>query len=139
MYYGAMAFLTGEHLGGYVKGSLSIPYTRGVFDCYSDGTTPGGFIWTNGTERISRWSLTAGATYSPWRFLTLYAGAGYGCRRLLWQDVSLRWATVTDRSVSGIAADGGIIFNVGPVSLLAGASAIGFSTVSAEFGLGLRF
>lgn len=139
MYYGAMAILQGKHIGGFVKGAISIPYTQGEYDCFSDGTTAGGYIWTSGAECISRWSVTAGASYSPWRFITIYAGGGYGIRRTLWQDVSGHWATVADRSLAGFAADGGVIFNFGPVSILAGASSIGFSSVAAEFGLGVRF
>jgi len=139
LYYGAMATLQGERFGGFVKGTLSIPYTQGGYDCLSDGTTAGGYIWTSGTECISRWSVTAGATFSPWRFMTLYAGGGYGSRSILWQDVSGNWATVTDLSATGFTADGGIIFNIGPVSILAGASSIGLTNVTAEFGLGIRF
>jgi len=139
MYFGAMAILRGKRFGGFVKGSLSIPYTRGEYDCLSDGTTPSGYIWTNGAEGLSRWSVTAGATYTPWRFMTIYAGGGYGSRLLLWQDISGRWATVTDRSVAGLAADAGLVFNLGTVSILAGASTIGFRNVAAELGIGLRF
>ena len=134
-----MAMLTGKRFGGFVKGSLSIPYIQGEYNCLSDGTKPGGYIWTNGAERLSRWSITAGATYTPWRFMTVYAGGGYGSRQLLWQDVSDLWATVADRSVLGLAADAGLVFNLGPVSILAGASTIGFSNIAAEFGIGLKF
>lgn len=139
LYYGAMAILGGERFGGFVKGAVSIPYTQGGYGCLSDGTTTGGYIWTSGAECISRWLVAAGATFSPWRFITLYAGGGYGSRSILWQDVSGNWATVTDLSAAGFTADGGIIFNIGPVSILAGASTIGFTNVTAEFGLGVRF
>lgn len=139
MYYGGMLMLQGKRFGGFVKGSLSIPYTRGEYECFSDGTTPGGYIWTSGAERLSRWSVTAGATYTPWHFVTVYAGGGYGSRQLLWQDVSGRWATVSDRSVAAFAADAGLVFNLGSVSVLAGASTIGFRNITAEFGIGLRF
>ncbi len=63
----------------------------------------------------------------------------YGSRSLLWQDVSSRWARVADRSVRGLAADAGVIVNLGRFSLLAGVSSLDFSSVSAEFGAGLRF
>ena len=139
MYYGAMAMLNGKPFGSFVKGSVSIPYTKGEYDCFSDGTTPTGYIWTSGAECLSRWSITAGATYTPWRFMTIYAGGGYGSRQLLWQDVSDRWATVADRSVAGLAADVGLVFNLGPVSILAGASTIGLRNITAELGIGLKF
>lgn len=139
MYFGAMATLSGLRFGGFLKGSASIPFTSASYDCYSDGTTPSGYIWTNGGVRISRWAITGGATFTPWRFLIVYAGAGYGSRSILWQDISSHWARVRDISVSGVAADAGLIFNFGRFCLLAGASSLDFRSVSAEFGAGVRF
>lgn len=137
---GAMMLLSYGRFGGFISGSISIPYTIADYSCFSDGTTKdGGYIWTNSKENVSRWSATAGATFSPWNFLTLYAGAGYGSRALLWQDVSDRWASVSDRSKTGLCLDGGLIFNIGVFSLLAGVSTIGFDTPAAQFGLGCRF
>lgn len=137
--YGAMATLSKGRLGAFVKASSSIPNIRADYSCFSDGTTPGGYIWTSGGQRVCRWSATAGAAYVPWKFLTLYAGAGYGSRTLLWQDVSERWAAVEDRSVAGLCLDGGVILNLGRFSLLAGASSIGFGSLNAELGLGFRW
>lgn len=137
--FGAMATLSGLRFGGFLKASASIPFTSAAYDCFSDGTTPTGYIWTTGGERISRWAVTAGAMFALRDFLSVYAGAGYGSRALLWQDVSSRWARVGDRSVSGVAADAGLVFNFGKFSLLAGVSSLGLGAFNAEFGAGVRF
>ena len=139
IYYGAMVTVSGLRFGGFVKASASIPFIKPAYECFSDGTTPSGYIWTNGKERFSRWAVTAGASFTPWRFLSVYAGAGYGHRSLLWQDVSGSWAAVADRSAAGVAIDGGVLVRIGRFSLLAGASAVGFESAAAEFGIGLSF
>ena len=140
-YFGTMLRLSfaGKPLGAYAKASVSIPYRRGSYECLSDGTTESGYIWTNGKESVSRWSVTAGGTVSPLGWLSLYGGGGYGQRALLWQDVSGRWAKVADRAEAGFVADAGVIFNYRKFSFLVGVSTFGFSTFSAEIGLGFNF
>ena len=125
--------------GIFAKADVSIPYVRGEYECLSDGTTAGGFIWTSGDESLSRWSVTAGITVTPSQLISIYAGGGYGSRNVLWQDISGRWATVSDRSLTGFSADAGIIFNLNRFSIIAGVSTIGINNVSAELGLGIRF
>ena len=141
MYYGTMLRLSfaGKPVGAFAKASLSLPYIRGAYECQSDGTTEGGYIWTSGDETLSRWSATAGITVTPLPLLTFYAGGGYGTRSVLWKDVAGRWATVSDRSCSGLSADAGVIFNLNRFCLMAGVSTIGFSNFSAEFGAGISF
>lgn len=141
MYYGTLLRLSfkGKPLGAYAKGTMSIPYTKGQYECRSDGTTDSGYIWTSGNECQSRWSVSAGATISPIDFLTVYAGGGYGHREVLWKDVSGRMATVSDLLISGPAADAGVIVTLGHFSLMTGVSTIAFSCLSAEVGLGVSF
>lgn len=139
LYYGAMVSLSRWRFGGYIKASAGIPFIKPAYSCFADGTTPAGYIWTSGKESISRWAVTAGATFAPLNFLSIYAGAGYGRRSFLWQDVAGKWAEVTDRSAAGLALDGGAVFQIGRASILAGVSFIGGGTVCAEFGLGLNF
>lgn len=141
MYYGAMLTLPfpGKPVGAFAKASVSVPYVKGAYDCKSDGTTVGGYIWTSGKECVSRWAVTAGAVISPLQILDVYAGAGYGRQDALWGDVSGQWARVADRSVSSVAADAGVIVYIRRVSLLAGVSTVGFGNFSAELGAGFSF
>lgn len=136
---GAMAALSKGRWGGFLKGAFPIGTPRAAYDCFSDGTTPSGYIWTSGRKRMSRFSITAGATFAPLPFLSVYAGAGYGARKLLWEDAAGKWASVRDRAAKGLAVDAGIILTFNRFSILAGASGIGFRTLSAEVGLGLLF
>ena len=136
---GAMATLSKGQWGGFLKGSFSIGVPHATYDCFSDGTTPTGYIWTSGKERINRFSITAGATYAVWPFLSVYAGAGYGARTLLWEDSAGQWASVQDLAAKGLTLDAGIILTFSHFSILAGASTIAFRTLSAEVGLGLLF
>ena len=136
---GAMAALSKGRWGGFLKGAFPVGAPRATYDCFSDGTTPSGYIWTSGRERMSRFSITAGATFAPLPFLSVYAGAGYGARTLLWEDAAGKWASVRDRAAKGLAVDAGIILTFNRFSILAGASGIAFRTLSAELGLGLIF
>lgn len=136
---GAMATLSKGRWGGFLKEASSVGAPRATYDCFSDGTTPTGYIWTSGRERINRFSITSGATYSAWPFLSVYAGAGYGVRTLLWEDSAGKWASVQDLAAKGLALDAGIILSFSHFSIMAGASSIAFRTVSAEVGLGLSF
>ncbi|MBR3074424.1 MAG: hypothetical protein IKH11_01535 [Bacteroidales bacterium] len=139
LYFGAMATVSGQLFGGYLKAASEIPIVRPAYSCFSNGTTHTGYIWTSGEVRVSHRSITAGATFTPWKFLTLYAGAGYGSHAVNWQDVSSRWARVEDLSVRGVAADAGVIINIGRFSLLAGVSSMLPGQAGAEFGAGVRF
>ena len=141
LYYGALLRLSfgSKPLGAFVKASVSIPYTAAAYECRSDGTTADGYIWTSGKERLSRWALSAGVTVSPMKFLSFYAGGGYGSRTVLWEDVTGRWAGVSDLFASGFSADVGIIVSLSHRSLMAGVSTIAFSNLCPELGVGINF
>ena len=66
-----------------------------------------------------------------------YAGAGYGYADVWWEDYFGEWMRVTDLSAKGIAAEGGLIFKVGPVSLSAGVSTTAFKYSELEVGIGI--
>ena len=140
-----MARLDLGRAGLYAKGSLR-PSEASSFDCLSDGTTATGFIWTSGRESSGAMSVSAGLSYAlltshgPGTLsLRLYAGAGYGGRTVLWEDVSGRWARVSDLSPSGLCADAGLLLDYGHLSLMAGLSTISFQTLGFELGLGFLF
>ena len=54
-------------------------------------------------------------------------------------DTAGQWASVQDRSVSGVAVDAGVLFSWRHLSLMAGVSAVGFKSVCAELGIGCLF
>ena len=136
---GLLLSFTKGKWGGFVKGAVSLASMQASYGCYSDGTTDSGYIWTTGKEAAKRFNISAGGVFSALDFLSFYAGAGYGKRQLLWEDTTGQWASVQDRSVSGMALDAGALFSWRHLSLMAGISAIGFKTACAELGIGYCF
>ena len=142
---GVMARVDIGRAGLYAKGSWR-PSEASAYNCYSDGTTARGFIWTSGRESYGALSISAGASYAvipnqPGNPLSLrvYAGAGYGSRTVLWEDASGRWAKVSDLSPGGLSADAGLLLDIGHFSLMAGVSTVSFQTLGLELGLGFLF
>ena len=86
----------------------------------SDGATDGGFIWTTGRSAIDRYFLTAGPVLRIGDKVSVYAGAGYGMRRLCWEDSEGRWMEVTDAGRSGLCAEIGAGLHLGRFTLSAG-------------------
>ena len=136
---GLMLRLSKGRWGGFIKGSATVTSIRPLYSCRADGTTDAGFIWTTGKEATKHFSVTVGATYSPRPFLSVYTGAGWGKHQLFWEDTAGQWAVVRDRSLSNVAVDAGLILTWKHWSVMAGASTIGFQTLSAELGVGYRF
>ena len=125
--------------GGFLKGSITLTAVRPSYSCLADGTTDTGYIWTSGEEAVKRFSITAGGTFTPLSFLSVYAGAGYGKHQLLWEDTGGNWARVQDRSTAGVAVDVGVLFTWKHFTALAGISTIGMRHVAGEVGVGVRF
>ncbi len=159
---GLMARLDIGRSGVYLKGSF-LPVPDFSYRCKSDGTTSSGFIWTSGEEKTGAFSFSLGSSYAifsrsrrdisyygsgglsgdrlfPAPFaLRSFAGVGYGSCSVLWEDLSGRWAQVSDLSHSGFSADAGLLFDIGQLSLMCGLSTIAFQTLSLELGLGFLF
>ena len=62
----------------------------GIF-CASGGT-----FWASGEEKGSNMSVCGGVVYGFKPNVSTYVGAGYGSRRLAWEDVDGEWAEVSD-------------------------------------------
>ena len=145
--FGLMAaFRKWNGWGAFVRGSWNFGTAPYSIASSSDDNT----LWASGQSRALRWSVTAGAIIPlirpgklpEWEngsSLSLYAGAGWGCRRLTWEDVSGAWALIGDRSASSVALDAGLIFNIRRFALTAGIGTIAFRYPSAEFGAGISF
>lgn len=122
--------------GGYFKAVSSFKNPSASYECYSDGTTGDGYIWTTGRSHISFFSVSAGAVYRPCAWLDLGLGAGYGSRLLLWEDSSSLWANVIDRKVQSVAADVFLRVHFSRISFSVGYSTIGMSTGQCMVGVG---
>ena len=137
--YGAIATLTWNKAGIYIKGRSNFQNKKGEYSCLSDGTSGGKVIWTSGKESHPTWTLGAGGIFKIAGPVSLYVGSGYGSAQTLWEDASGKWATVEDYSAKGICADAGIIFSKNYFQASIGISAITFKKPALELGLGIRF
>lgn len=83
------------------------------YECMSDGSLSGaGSFWTGGEESGGLSDL-----------FSIYAGAGYGWRTLMWKDIDGEWAMVSFRHLA----------------ISAGISSVSFKTASFVCGLGFCF
>lgn len=125
--------------GGYLKYRSNFTASDHAYTCHNDGTTEGGYIWTDGESRTSRMNLTAGALLRLNSWLSACAGAGYGRRTLIWEDVDNNWARVEECSFSGFSADLGALFKFGRFTFYTGISTVSFRYFDAEIGAGFSF
>ena len=86
-----------------------------------------------------RLSIGSPALSSGEAYIFVPVGAGYGFRKLAWEDVDGGWALVSDWSCSGFAAECGVIASWRRLAVSAGVSTISFRTASFTCGVGLRF
>lgn len=136
--YGAM-FCVMNRFGGYVKASSNFNKAETSYTCLSNGETLSGKIWTTGKQTTANTTITAGACFNALDWLTLYAGAGYGMRKVAWEDFEGRWAEVTDVSFKGLALDAGIAAHLGHLAFGAGIGTTAFGFICADLTLGVYF
>lgn len=139
--------------GGYVRGKTNFsfddaPYTcdnSGMFDYQGEGD----FYLVDKASKRSRLGITGGVLFRPACFLYLYAGAGYGYRRLMWHaetfdyDGERRtgdiWAVNTPNSAEGVEAELGAIFRYKKLAVSLGMNTVGFSFYEVNGAVGLFF
>ncbi len=110
------------------------------FTAISDGTVPsGGFIWPSGQTRHSCMMLTAGGSRSIIPCLDAYVTAGYGFRRVFWEDSDGNWAKMQDLSSAGMALSAGLLFNRKYFATTLNVFTIAFQNLGITFGIGLDF
>lgn len=136
--YGLMAGVL-RTAGIYVRFDSNFRFPETAYACSSDGQASYGQIWTTGRSVRSRLSATGGALWHPATWLTLYAGAGYGWHSLCWEDISGKWAQVSDVSPRGLAADLGVIVNIDRFALSVGVTTLSFRRFDCVVGLGWYF
>ncbi|MBR5399255.1 MAG: hypothetical protein IK103_05620 [Bacteroidales bacterium] len=128
--------------GAYVSVVSNFKSRSASIDCLSDGTSSGNPVWVSGRQDKTRLAITAGGIFRVADNVNLLAGAGYGTRKLLWENTGGDWMRVTDRSYSGIAAEAGALFTLGrreSFCLSAKAGTIAFKYLDFTVGIGYRF
>lgn len=137
--YGVMLGLGASRWGGYVSGRSNFHLPEFDYDCLSDGSTAFGQIWSSGQRSVGRYTFTGGAWFKLANWLSVFAGAGYGSRRICWQDAKGNWARVTDYSATGVVAEAGVLFQPGRIALSLGGEAIAFRQFALTLGAGFCF
>ena len=139
--YGASLSLSDHrtHWGGYARFRSNFVSAVSDYNCLSDGSASSGAIWTSGREKVSVTRLSFGCRKVFGKYFGLYLGTGWGRQVTLWEDISGKWAKVTDWSQDGVLLEGGAILDIGPVEFHAGVSGTAFRFAEMELGVGIRF
>lgn len=138
--YGVRVGMMDRRFGAYASFRSNFVNGESAYECTSDGRLPNGsMMWADGEERKGNMAMTAGLLAGTFRWMTAYAGAGYGWRYLQWRDIDGNWAEVSDYSYRGVAVEAGLIFSCRGFSLSAGISSISFKTATLMTGIGFRF
>ena len=139
--YGASFSLSDHrtHWGGYVSFRSNFIRSGSDYSCLSDGSASSGTIWTSGRERVSITRVSLGGRKVFGKHIGLYLGTGWSRQTTLWEDISGKWAKVTDWSQDGVLLEGGAIMDIGPVEIHAGVSGTAFRFTEMEIGIGILF
>ena len=138
--YGLRAGFKGRTFGGYLALRSNLIKASADYTCRLDGTLENGSVfWPGGAEKTTSFTASAGFLAQTTSWLILYAGAGYGSRQLMWQDIDGCWARVLDWSANGLSAEAGVIFRWNCLAFSAGVSSVRFQTCNATFGVGFCF
>ena len=142
MSFGLSLGILKGNFGGYVSALSNFKSKSASMDCLSDGTSAGNPVWVSGRQEKTKMRVTAGGIFRVAENVSLLAGAGYGTRKLLWENTGGDWMRVTDCSYSGVAAEAGALFTLGrreSVCLSAKVGTIAFKYIDFSVGIGYRF
>ena len=138
--YGLRAGLQGPKLGGYVAYRSNFSSKDADYQCMSDGKLDGGSrVWLSGKTMSGNMTAAAGVLAPVAKWSSLYAGAGYGCRTVLWQDIDGNWVEVSDLSHKGLALEAGALFKWKHLAFSLGLSSVKLKTYSFTAGVGVCF
>lgn len=142
MSFGVSAGYLKRRTGAYLSFISNFKSQSASLDVLSNGTSSTGPVWLSGRQEKSKTAFAAGGIFRLSYNTSLMAGAGYGTRKLFWEDSGGKWMRVTDRSYSGIAAEAGFLFTLGlkeSFCISAKAGTIAFKYLDLTIGIGYRF
>ncbi|MBQ4162063.1 MAG: hypothetical protein IJD84_04110 [Parabacteroides sp.] len=139
--------------GYYVRGKTNFSFENAPYTCDNSGVFSyegeNDFYVVDKASKRSRFGITGGALFRPISCLYLYAGAGYGYRRLLWhaetfdfqseQKIGDIWAVNADNSAEGVEAELGGIFRYKKLAFSLGVNTVAFSFFEVNGAIGLFF
>jgi opacity protein-like surface antigen len=137
--FGAMIGVVKKY-GFYVKAKTNLQSQSTDYECDGDGLDSDGTpIWFTGQKTTSRLAVTAGLLYRASLPLYVYAGAGYGYKKLAWETADEAWVENTDKTSTGAEVEAGLILRAKNIALSAGIQTNSFKYVEATIGVGIMF
>jgi hypothetical protein len=138
--FGLMTAYQHGRWGGYLSFRSNYVFGETAYECTSEGNLPsGGSFWGTGEYRKTNLIACVGGLGQVHKVISIYAGVGYGIRKMAWEDVDGAWAVVSDLSHSGFAAESGLIFSYNKLVASAGISTVKFRAASFTCGIGIKF
>ncbi|MFZ4546135.1 MAG: hypothetical protein ACOYN4_01800 [Bacteroidales bacterium] len=140
-------------LGWYITAQSNTNPTLTGSYTYTDGTITdyNQFAWYEFTSnhKVSAYMACAGLTYQLARKLYMYGGAGYGKVDNLYEineysydgdaPLGTDYGRDSKTSIVGVALDAGLTYKIGKLTLIGGASSIGFAIPDFQAGIGYSF
>lgn len=137
--FGAMIGVV-RKFGAYAKAKTNLKSQSTDLECDGDGLdTNGTPMWFTGEKTTSRLAITGGLLYRVVLPLYIYAGAGYGYKKLAWETADSSWAENTDKTYTGVEAELGLIFRAKNFAVSAGIQSNSFKYMEATVGVGIMF
>ncbi len=127
--------------GGYAKVKSSLSSQSTSLACNSQGIIEGSSdqAWLTGKSASSRFALTGGVLYRVALPFYLYAGGGFGSKKLAWEMPNDTWAEVSDASYDGFEAELGGIYRIKNFAMSAGVQTNQFKYWEATVGVAFMF
>lgn len=137
--YGLMVGIV-KKFGGYIKAKYNFANQSTDGECTGEGLDGAGAeYWFSGETKGSRLSVTAGAMFRLAKPLYLYAGGGYGYKKLAWETVDGQWLENADETYQGVEAETGLVLRLKNFALSAGVQSNSFKYMEATVGIGIMF
>ena len=138
--FGAMIGIV-KKAGGYVKLKANFKNQATELECDNQGMVPGQetAAWFTGATKSSRLAVTGGLLLRLAQPFYVYAGGGYGYKKLAWETVDGQWAENVDETFKGAEAELGCILRLKNFALSAGVQSNSFKYFEATVGVGIMF
>lgn len=134
--------------GGYVKVKYNFSDQSTDLSCDDKGFVTGtqDQLWFTGEKKSSRFAVTGGLLFRMAMPLYLYAGAGYGYKKLAWETFDQNeytyyfpWAEASEHSYTGVESELGLIWRIKNFAISGGVQNTRLKYWEGTFGIALMF